>query len=212
MSNRNFTSRSMILALASVRFASVPDAEDAHGFALQSEQHAVIAESKPKRTGHVAVERHDLSAASVGEMEDALEDTHRGSLIHGAHVGSGFVEPFNPVGRHLLVEGNVFRLEPEICENLFNRNALAAALREPSLPVMEAALVLLRDRFVICHMSSGIEHDFQQTANGCNLARRETIYQFVNLLLLVSGVRWHGGIEPSLHSTAVDRNEDAKAR
>ena len=212
MSNRNFTSRSMILALASVRFASVPDAEDAHGFALQSEQHAVIAEAEPERTSHVAVQRHDLPAAGVGEMEDALEDTHRGRLVQGTNIRLGFVEPFDPIRRHLLSDRDVFRFEPELGKNLFHRNSLAAALREPSLPITEAATVFFRDRLVIYRASSRIDHDFLQTTNSCNLTRCETVYEFVNLLFLMSDVRWHSWREPSVHSTAVDRIEDAEAR
>ena len=57
-----------------------------------------------------------------------------------------------------------------------------------------------------------IEHCFQQTADGRDLTGSQPVYQFVNVLLLVGGIPWHAGIEPSTYSTAAGRNADAAIR
>ena len=41
-----------------------------HGVVLEREQHAVVAETESERTGHVAVERIDVTRAGAGEAED----------------------------------------------------------------------------------------------------------------------------------------------
>jgi hypothetical protein len=91
----------------------------------------------------------------------------------------------------LLIDGNVFRLQLELGENLFHGNALAAVLRERSLAVTDAPPVFFRHGLVIrrCVRDRGgrwIEHGFEETANGGNLTRREAVKEFVNLLFLVS--------------------------
>lgn len=148
----------------------------------------------------------------LSEMEDALEDAHGTRLVQRSDIGLGFVEPLNPIRQHLLAEGNVFRLEPELSKDFFHRNALAVALGEPGLAVADPASVFLGHRLVICRLVGDraghrIEHRFEQTANRRNLPRGKPVYEFVNLLLLVSAVRWHGGIDPCVNSTAVNRNE-----
>ena len=41
-------------------------------------------------------------------------------------------------------------------------------------------------------MSNGVEHRFQKTTDGGNLARGKLVYQAVDLLLVPDDVRWHG--------------------
>jgi hypothetical protein len=81
------------------------------------------------------------------------------------------------------------------------RNAFAAVLLEPVLRLSHSPLFFFGFGFVvrgrICECAGyRIEHNFKETANGCDLARCEPVDEFVNLLLFVSGVRWHGGIGP----------------
>jgi hypothetical protein len=40
---------------SAIRLAAMTDTEDAHGIVLEREQHAVVAETEPERTGHIAV-------------------------------------------------------------------------------------------------------------------------------------------------------------
>lgn len=159
----------------------MPDAEDPYAIAFEREQHAVIAEAQPERTGHVTVERHDLPATRPGEMEEALEDAHSCGLVQSPNVRLGFLKPFNPIRRHLLVQRNVFRLKPELGENLFHRNALTPALCEPFLSVKNPAPVLRCYGLIIGRRAGDcarywVEHRFQQTANRRNLAWSEPVY------------------------------------
>src|SRR5262249_53371597 len=105
----------------------MPDTEDPHGVAFQIEQYAIVAKPQPEGTGHIAMKGLDLPAAGPREMENAFENAHGGRLIQRTNVGPGFVLSVNPMRRHLLLERKVFRLEPEVGQDLFHRNAFAAA-------------------------------------------------------------------------------------
>jgi hypothetical protein len=143
------------------------DAKDAHGVVFESEQDTVITEAQPERSSHVAVQRIHITGASASEAENPFKQAHGGSLIHGANVGPGFIEPLDPVWRHLLVELKILGLQPELGEHCLHRNTLAA-LRKPSLPVVKALAVLLGYRFIVGRRGSqgapdGIEqHELQE--------------------------------------------------
>jgi hypothetical protein len=76
--------------------------EDVHGIVLHREQDAIVSEAEPERTSHVTVKRRDSPATRARKMKNALEDTHGGGLIQGAYVAPCFIEPLNPIRRHLL--------------------------------------------------------------------------------------------------------------
>jgi len=76
------------------------------------------------------------------------KDAHSCRPVQGADVGRGFIEPLNPVRRHLLVEGKILGLETELGQNVLHWNALAA-MRKPSLTVVKAAAVLVGHRFIV---------------------------------------------------------------
>jgi len=179
-----------------VSIAAMPNTKDAHRIVPQCEQHSVITKPQPEGTSHVAVKRHNLSTTRARKMQDTFEDAHRRSLIQSANVPPGFVEPLNPVPRHLFFwsGGKILWLESKLSQDLLHRNTFAAMLREPGLTLVKAAPIFIRYRFVISR-----NHGFEETANSDNLARGKTVDQFVNLLFLLSDVAWHTA---SVHSTA----------
>jgi actin-like ATPase involved in cell morphogenesis len=80
--------------LSSFGIVGVPSARN------QRERDAVITEAQSKRARHVAMQRSDMTAASAGVVENAIEQAHGAGAIQTAHIGLGFVEPFDPAGRH----------------------------------------------------------------------------------------------------------------
>src|SRR5580698_7345120 len=87
--------------MSAVGFGAMTDAENAHGAVLQGEQDTVITEAEPERAGQVAVQRVDVAGTGAGEMENAFKNTHGSGAVEGTNVGLGFVEPLDPIRRHL---------------------------------------------------------------------------------------------------------------
>ncbi len=51
------------------------------------------------------MQRLDVAAAGAGVVKDAVEDAHGGGAVQTAHVGPGFIEPLDAMGRRYLVSG-----------------------------------------------------------------------------------------------------------
>ena len=77
------------------------------------------------------MEGRNTPRSSASEMKDSLEDSHCDRTIQRSHVRPGFIEPLDPVRRHLLRSGNVFRRKSELRQDVFHRNALAAPCGKP---------------------------------------------------------------------------------
>jgi hypothetical protein len=95
------------------------------------------------------------------------------------------------------------------------RDALIVFHPLPSL--FERFLFFCSEKLVvdgrICYGTGhGIDHSFEKAADGGNLARRETINERVNLLLRMRGVRWHGSMASSFHSTVELKKRERRDR
>jgi len=131
-------------------------------------------------------------------MEHALENAHGSGTVEDADVGTGLIEPLDPVRRHLpgvvRREREVSRSGAELGEDVVHRNA--AVLRKPRLSVVKTAAVLLRNGLVVGRgcghgAGDGVDHYLKQVTNGGKLAGIELIEQpvgmpFVHMLSLIT--------------------------
>jgi len=67
---------------------------------VELEQNAVVPEPEAESTGHVTVQRIDVTRASAGKAQNAIEQAHGGVAVEGADIGGGFIEPVNSIRRH----------------------------------------------------------------------------------------------------------------
>lgn len=109
----------------------------------------------------------DSSAVGLRAMADA-EYAHGDSVVLGAHIGLGLVEPLDPIWWHRLVDVKILGLQPEFGEHFLHRNTLAA-LCKASLPVGKSLAVLLYYGLIVAWRRSqgspdGIEqHELQES-------------------------------------------------
>ena len=67
---------------------------------MELEQNAVVSEPKAESAGHIATQRVDVSRASAGKTQDAVEQAHRDVPVDAANIGGGFIKPVNSIRRH----------------------------------------------------------------------------------------------------------------
>ena len=142
------------------------------------------------------MQRPDIARTRAREVENTFEDSHGGFTIQGSDVGSGFFEPFDLKRRRLLGRRQVSSADAEFSQNFIHRDSFASALFEPCFAVPNAPAVFVGYWFIVGgsgrdRCCNGVEHGFEKSANRGNLTGRETVYQFVHLLLLVKEVGGH---------------------
>jgi hypothetical protein len=135
------------------------------------------------------LKRDNIASASPGEAEDVLENPHCRVPVQRSHIRVRFVEPLNPIRRHLLVilggRRKIFRPQPKLRKDLFHRNALAIVLLEPSWPCGDALSIFLGYRLIIdrsVHDRGGIQDRVYGPGNRVDLLRRQPVDQLVQVL------------------------------
>jgi len=188
------------------------DAEDVYGAVLQREQDTVIPEPEPVRAGHITMQRIHVAGAGAGEMQHALEDAHGAGAVESADIGTGLIEPLDPIGWHLpgvfRREREIFRLCAELSEDILHGNA--DALRKTGPTIVKPAAVLLRYSFIVGRgrgqgAGDGIDHHLEQMTDGGELALVELIEQMVGMLLVHCSsliANWRPRYRPSADSAA----------
>ena len=90
----------------------------------------------------------------------------------------------------------ILHRQAEVSRDFFHGDALASSFFEPRLRTGHRLALLFRDRFVVNgRVGNGprdaVEHGLKQTDDGRDLTRRQTLDQFMCLLLFAGGIVCH---------------------